>query len=410
MLQIASFLVLAVTVAAAYLRYRDPLYPPVIQASLWLTVLCIFWANESEFYPLSAGVYFIFVTGAVLFALGAFLATYRFTPPHHSISFRHDRPDWFASLLFWTPILGFPLMLRRALELTAHGLTGFFLVDLRFALQAKGSYGWLDYLSVLALASAVVHFVIVRDRAGRLRFLVAAATAAGYGILTTGRSLLLFLILSILGIALITRRVRVSRALLAGGVAVLVMFIGLGIALGKMGGLQLTLSERAAVVWESFRLYLLGSLPAFDRFVRSDVSPTYGANMFRSAIAALARLGLVEPPHGLVQPFVKVPEPTNVYTVFQPYFGDFSYFGACFVPFFLGLLHGTVFRRATRGTPFWVVAYGLLLYPLCMQFFQDQYFNLLSTWAQLALWLVFYFYFSRGRSVRAQIAPAPTSR
>ena len=54
--------------------------------------------------------------------------------------------------------------------------------------------------------------------------------------------------------------------------------------------------------------------------------------------------------------------------------------------FLLGSLHGWVFRQLKAGLPIIVVANALLFYALLMQFFQDQYFSLMSQWIQILFW------------------------
>ena len=43
-------------------------------------------------------------------------------------------------------------------------------------------------------------------------------------------------------------------------------------------------------------------------------------------------------------------------------------------------------------SPIFVAAYGLSLYPLLFQFYQDNYFSLLSLWLQYGFLLFLYFY------------------
>jgi oligosaccharide repeat unit polymerase len=108
-----------------------------------------------------------------------------------------------------------------------------------------------------------------------------------------------------------------------------------------------------------------------------------------------------------LQPYIKTPVLTNVYTVYQPYFLDFSYVGVVLIQFFLGLLHGHIYKRAVSGSAFFVTLYGLSLYPLVMQFFQDQYLNLLSTWVQFAVVVGMFVWICRPRTVVAGTALPP---
>jgi oligosaccharide repeat unit polymerase len=76
----------------------------------------------------------------------------------------------------------------------------------------------------------------------------------------------------------------------------------------------------------------------------------------------------------------------NVYTVFSPYYRDFGVVGVGLFLGVLGALHGWIFRQLKTGMPIIIVANALLFYALIMQFFQDQYFSLMSQWIQLLGW------------------------
>jgi hypothetical protein len=56
--------------------------------------------------------------------------------------------------------------------------------------------------------------------------------------------------------------------------------------------------------------------------------------------------------------------------------------------FLFGWIHGWAYGGARRGSRSLAFVYGVLMYPLTMQFFQDQYFGLLSTWVQAVLLLL----------------------
>jgi oligosaccharide repeat unit polymerase len=151
-------------------------------------------------------------------------------------------------------------------------------------------------------------------------------------------------------------------------------------------------------------VYVIGSLAAFDRLRHTTVTLAWGDNVFRTVWAVLYSIGFDTKPVPLLQPYIKTPVLTNVYTVYQPYFLDFSYVGAVLIQFFLGLLHGHIYRRAVRGSAFFVALYGLSLYPLVMQFFQDQYLNLLSTWVQFAAVFGMFVWICRPRTLVAENA------
>ena len=75
-----------------------------------------------------------------------------------------------------------------------------------------------------------------------------------------------------------------------------------------------------------------------------------------------------------IQEYVWVPLPTNVYTIFQPYFEDFKYKGVAFFAMFLGVVSGWLYRLSRNGNGFGKCGYSLMVYVLALQFFQENFF------------------------------------
>ena len=72
-----------------------------------------------------------------------------------------------------------------------------------------------------------------------------------------------------------------------------------------------------------------------------------------------------------LQEFVWVPLPTNVYTVFQPFFEDFKYKGVAFFAMFYGLFSGWCYRLMRNGNGVGKCLYVYVVYVLALQFFQE---------------------------------------
>jgi oligosaccharide repeat unit polymerase len=212
--------------------------------------------------------------------------------------------------------------------------------------------------------------------------------ALGYCILNTGRTWFFMLLIVLMGLALLSRKISARKALIYSGTAALLLFVTIAVLLGKGGSVDKPLSDNAGTLWDAFQTYLLGPLPSFDIFVRHHQEVRLGDNTLRFFWAALDKLGFNTPPVPLVHEFVNVPFPSNVYTVYRPYFDDFGLLGAVMVQFFIGLLHGGLYRKLARADAFYYGLYAFSLYPLAMQFFQDQYLSLLSLWFQTVVVLL----------------------
>jgi oligosaccharide repeat unit polymerase len=152
--------------------------------------------------------------------------------------------------------------------------------------------------------------------------------------------------------------------------------------LHKAGGENLSIGENVGSVFSSVLDYLLGGVYAFNSVIRSGFMPDYGENTLRFFIAAANSLGLTDSePKPLVMPFINNPVISNVYSVYYPYAKDFWYFGILFNALW-AYIHSWLYYRVKRNFII-LFLYSILLYPLIMSFFQDQYMSLFSTWLQM---------------------------
>jgi oligosaccharide repeat unit polymerase len=394
MIPLLILAVLGFGLALNYFRFRDLLYPPVLHGGLWFVITVAYMLSEEAFVPLSTSMYFVIATGVFLFGLGALISTLRFQPRRLQVQFEGARYGFLGNLLFLVPLIGLPFFIYQMNELASGGATASFFRNLRTSVNTQDNpIGLAQYLVPTSILSAGIHLLLFR-RTHALRCTLAVLGATVYCLFTTGRSSFLILLALLFGMLAITRQMGSRKAVLIFAACSVVIFVTVA-ALRDVATPNGSTFESAQASWESFRLYLLGSLPAFDRFMHTPAELGLGSHVFRTVVAVGAKLGLCNAPVSLVQDFAILPFDTNVYTVYQPYFADFSYAGMFLIQFLFGCLHGFLYRRADRGRPFYVVAFGLSLYPLCMQFFQDQYFNLLSTWVQYALGLSLFFLFVR---------------
>lgn len=398
--------ILWISLGVAYLRFRDPLYPPVGQAGIWAIVLTAHSLRSSNFPPLSLEVELAVLLGVIFFGAGSWFATLTLRPRlMRTITLVPDRFLLrMVRALQLLAIVGLPFYIAKAVSFADLGFTENLYLNIRVAMTEEGeTFGVWAYLmpvSVVAFAFNVLfsrHVSIVEIVASTL-------VALTYAVLGTGRTFLFVIILVTASILVITNRI---RPLTGAGVILglgLVAFATLGIVLGKGGSVAFSLSENLVSLIESFEVYALGPIAAFDIVVRQDPPLTTGEYIFRSFYAFIKAVGLedvkVTP---LVQEWISIPVEINVYTIYHPYWLDFGLVGALLAQFVFGVFHGVAYRRATNGHPIWIVAFSLLSYPLFMQFFQDQYASLASAWVQYGLLLTILSFFRRSPLPRTQI-------
>lgn len=379
-LQIAltgSLLALALAVAA---YTRDALHPGALLAGLWGTVGLGYLGLPHALRPIGLETLLLVSSAVVAFVVGS-LGVATAAPPERSLMFRSTAV---RHVLYWAALLGLPAFLLQAQEIAdSAAFTESMLINLRIALTGElddvQTYGLLGYLLPISFTSTLVELASSRRRLFEPRGWVAFAVSLSYAVLATGRTFLFVLLIALAFVALVQRRIRPAAMLWVGLVLLGGVFFGLGWLFNKIGEDSPNVNALSAL--DALSLYLLGSLAAFDLALLQPGAPLdWGLNTFRSMMAVLASAGIDVEVVPLVKDYVFVPEATNVYTVFLPYLQDFGVAGAVLFLAFFGWLHARLYRAAKSQDPRLVILYALSVYPLLMQFFQDQYFSLLTTW------------------------------
>lgn len=78
----------------------------------------------------------------------------------------------------------------------------------------------------------------------------------------------------------------------------------------------------------------------------------------------------------------------NVFTVYKWYANDFGLWYALIWQFIFGCIHGSITRKYQEKYDIVsLIIYAFSFFPLFMQFFQDEYISIISTWIQMYLWV-----------------------
>ena len=121
-------------------------------------------------------------------------------------------------------------------------------------------------------------------------------------------------------------------------------------------------------------MYVMSPPVAYCR-VMPEVERQFGTNTFEIIYLFLNRFGIGDfDVHEKVQEFVFVPIGTNVYTIMQPFFRDFGYYGIAFFAWLYGLVSGLLYRLSYNGKPLYICLYTYMVEVLVLQFFQENIF------------------------------------
>ncbi len=375
---------------ASWLWRRDVLFPPFVASVVWATVLTMYLLLYQRFAQVSPEVWTVVAVGVSAFVIGGVGVTWLFrTPPPAQRVYRHPEANWALTRIAITAAaVGLPLFALAAYRIAIEGPTSNLAVNLRLAyLNAdSGTLSLYAYIAPICFVATAVAIAAGAETRGRTFWVaVGCAVSLGYALLATGRTAVLFFLCVVLGVAAIrgTLSARVVATYFVGAIALLWIVVAFSLGKGVSEGSE-ALSDIGADLLENFYSYLLSGLPALSIRIEQQQVLELGAHTFRTLLAVGKAIGLDVVPPVLVRDFVSVPMATNVYTVYEPYFRDFSFGGVIVSQLFIGAFHTVAYEKALVGSVRWQVIYAALLFPTCTQFFQDSYASLLSLWIQVS--------------------------
>ncbi len=388
--------VLAALAVLAKARFRDWLYPPVLQATLWTVLSVWFWLVQGSFYSVGGSTWSVIVAGAMSFSLGGWLATRR----HKPVLTRNDvasasLPAGLSRAFLWAiPICILPFFLIAAFSTLRYPGAYLSLISAVREANTQGAVFGHMYIGVWwALTNLGVTLLVFLHKPWKrtisLYLALAALLALAYAVPMAGRNSILFVVVLLCAIPLVLRRIGPSRAALLFLLLAAIIFVSYTYLAGQMGlnAFSPSLAD-ARTVTDTASLYMVGPIVALDS-VRPASTAHLGQQTFRIAYLWLGYMGLNVEVKPIIQAFVPVSSEssTNIYTLYHSYYLEFGLLGVVLCQLLFGVGHGILYRRATLARPraVWVIAYGVSLYPLMMQATTDMYLPNATNWIHFCI-------------------------
>jgi oligosaccharide repeat unit polymerase len=372
-------------------RYLGSGNPFQIYFWIWFSVIFSYYLSRDSYYPIS----FEFEAVILITHLCAFLMVvlFRFSrKPVHVVDMQIVITKYQYRLIMYAQIIVIailPLIVMKANNI-AHGniftIEGYtslraYLTDMK---TAEG-YGFLGYFTPLSFVVSSITVILYQIIINRRQLVLSIITSLFYAYLSTGRTFILVL-MTMLIMPLVNLRAIKLKTLLLVLLVMMCLFVFIAAMTNKGVSSEASLIDNVDSFLENIRSYTVAPFLAFAQQCQRSFNLLLGQNSFRFFFAIFYSLGLTSsPPVQLIHEYAFVPDATNVYTVYGAYFQDFGYFGMVFPLLFL-VLHYFLFRKQFSRGGVWIFYYSASVYPLIMQFFQDQYFSLLSTWIQIVFW------------------------
>jgi oligosaccharide repeat unit polymerase len=378
------------------------MHPAVLFSLVWFIILSLHlifsFTLLDKLFPLNLSTYIIFFIGALAFSFGAFIQT-AIAEKNKVKGINYISNQTCISLtlrciLLAIIIIGLPFYIQAAYRVfLASNIDSFFVglrTELSYGSEDIGLTKYLVSFSFVVFAVNLYSFFKERNRTNKILLTLNLIVTLTYIVFVTGRGMFLMLLLLYLGVSFLLNKKFSVKKISFFFLLFLIFFIAIGIMFGKGGDTENTMRENITPALQTTAIYLVTPLNALDWEKHHQFHVGYEGDYslrFFKKIAEQLNLAPNAKVTELVQPFVFVPYPTNVYTIYSPYIKDFGNIYAWLMLFLFGFINTFVYFKAvcTKNLRY-SVYFSFLLFPLFMSFFQDQYLSLFSQWLQIVVY------------------------
>lgn len=396
----AIFIVIFFLLSLLNLRLvRSVLYPPFIFSALWTVLLTLLLLSGDAFYPLSATSLFLQFLGILSFSAGGVLAMLNAGTAGRQASDRHE-----TSSLVSLFITGGFVILLVALPFYLRFLTGVqniagledFWVAIRWQTssnpEGQTSFGIFSYINAFAtFLSLAALYEMDKSLKSRLKTVAVISVTLLFHILTVSRLGAMITIFGLVGLALIRPGKAPVKQIAVLALIFIMIFSIPAVLLGRGGSVDYSVAENVTGITESFQVYTLGGLVAFDNFVKDDSIVEIDWMTLRFFALVGNQMGAGIKLDSMVLEATATPSLTNVYTTFLPYYNDYGWPGIAFFSAVAGFITTWVFRSATREDHQFGVLYGLVFAALLLTSANEPFYTSISYWIQAFVFTFIFF-------------------
>lgn len=359
---------LAVLVACfAIFKIGDAFSPWMLTSAVWLGIFIMFSLFGYNLYPLENRLYTCVMIWVPILVLTS-VATYYALPVPKGADVNADievSSKSYRCLLLLAVVCS-PLYLYQIVKVAMM----FDMGDIFNNIRIFSSYGEKSTLVNLLKYVIPINqtlFIVEMWRypnGGKFKFYAIFLANVFCIIAVMSKTPIFILFLSTLFVMYEKRYIKLSSIFL-WGIVLLVGFYGLN-TLRKPED-----EQNSFTFFDFFSLYVLSPSVAFE-WTQEKLTDQFGSFSFAFFYAFASKIGLgTFYVQKQLQDFVWVPIPTNVYTVFQPYFEDFGYKGIAFFASLWGVATGWIYRLCKNGNVLAKCIYAYIVFALVMQFYQE---------------------------------------
>ena len=349
-------------------KMGDVFSPWMLTSGVWLAIMLLSLNDIGYLDPISNQLYYcvlLWVPTLVIFSVATYYAF-----PSKVYSFKEDNTELNRGVFYFFFIIALvctPFFVYKVYKIIVMFGTEDLFSNIRSlaVLQSKtgDSAGILKYVNTINKALYVVALWNIK-KLGKGVFIIVLLINLMYAASIMEKGFLFFIFFSTLFVLYEKQKVSI-KTLLLWCVIIIVFFYGFNLLRANVD------SDDYGTFGRFFSMYILSPSVAFSKTqeVLNDQLGTRTFTFIYSFANKIFGSDYTIMPN--LQDFVWVPIPTNVYTVFQPFFQDFGYKGVALFASVYGIITGLTYRLARNGGQIARCVYAYVIYILILQFFQE---------------------------------------
>ncbi|MEE1316599.1 MAG: O-antigen polymerase, partial [Prevotella sp.] len=271
---------------------------------------------------------------------------------------------WFYFFLAVTLIFT-PLCIKRIMDTVSMFAGENMMYNIRM-LVVEGETGWgvLSYSFVINKA-LLICALWARKKVGIIPTIIVLILMFMSAFALMDKGSLLFIFLTI-GYVLYEKGIISLRSIFLTGGALLGIFFLLTLLRNFTDGQGEIQSDELTFV-DFFAMYVL-SAPVAYGYMPPDIGLQFGSRSLTLLYLILGKLSGNFQVESLVQEFMEVPIPTNLYTIMQPFYLDFGQWGVFIFALLYGVTSGWCYAIYKAGNSWGCATYTFMLYNLVTQY------------------------------------------
>ena len=377
-----SFIIISLLVTHGFILYKrgrkekisftdwgDIFSPWSVSILIWLGVLGFYYLLNTDLYPITRQFYYCLIIWLPIFCICSYL-TYYLQPQKNSASIQQKNiysNQYIFNFFFIVSLIITPLYVYKILQIVLTFSSEDLMNNIRtLAVHGEG-VGFLSYSNVINQSLFVVA-IWSHPKVPMWKVITLALACILNSLAIMEKGTIFFVFICIMFVLFEKKKIKLESIAMAG-ILLLAFFYFFNLA---RSGEDSDYSKNETLL-DFFAMYALSPPVAFCQLL-PEVTQQFGTNTFESIYLFLRRYGADVVVKEKLQEFVFVPIPTNVYTMFQPFFIDFGYKGIAFFAAIYGTMSGYFYRLFRNANSFGKCIYTYIVNVLILQFYQENIF------------------------------------